>query len=335
MQGSISGVEIRGIESAVPANTVDNEELAKNLGDKRATKQVRLTGIRHRHVTTGGQTATDLATVAGERLLSKLEWNRDEIRVLIYVTQSGDLNRPGSAFLIQKRLGIGKQCLIFDINQGCAGYVIGLSVIGSLLSQNGGKGLLFVGESNAIEDNTDNHNAMLDGDAAAATALEYTGSEVELRFRHDGDGERAKLLFCRHDGRGRMDGNAVLLFGLSDVAAMIHEFLTEEDENEIDCFVLHQAQKMIVEGVVQEAGIPRDRVIQSCEEYGNTSSASIPLTLCVHQEKLQGKERLKVFMCGFGIGLSWGCVQTEIRSDAIGDVTLSDYIYDDRDEFKI
>ncbi len=334
MQGSIKGVDIKGIVSAVPKNRVDNLKILEGSTNKRAIKQMKLTGIRERRITLGDQSASDLASVAGEDLMKRLRWKPEEIRVIVYVTQSEDLQRPSSAFLIQKRLGIGNNCMVFDINQGCAGYVIGLSVVGSILSGCGGKGLLFVGESAAAVGGEDNHSALMEGDAAAATALEYTGSEKTLLYECYGDGRRANMIFGRNDGKSFMDGNGVLLFGLGDVARSVKSFLGQDEIGNVDYYVFHQAQKMIVDGVVQESGVPADKVLMCCEEFGNTSSASIPLTICTRLKETESKE-LRVFMCGFGIGLTWASIIADINRDVVYPLIETDFVYDDMGVFEI
>ena len=105
--------------------------------------------------------------------------------------------------------------------------------------------------------------------------------------------------------------------------------------DDVDYFVFHQAQKLIVDGIVQEAGIPAEKVLYSCENYGNTSSASVPLTLCSELGESQDDEKIKVLLCGYGIGLSWGILYTEIEKKCILPVIETDYVYNDRDQFNI
>lgn len=337
MQGKIENICIRGMISAVPRNEVCNKEYVDKIQDHRIQRQIKLTGIDKRRVTVGKQKASDLAAVAADELLERLHWDRNSIDILIFVTQSPDLSRPSSAFLIQERLGLGKQCLAYDINFGCAGYVTGLTTICSILQNTRGRGLLLVGESNAVEGDGADRNALLEGDAAAATALEFSQGVSQIDFVHYGDGSRANLLYKPFNKPGYMDGNAVLLFGLSDVADSIKKFMTDRDidSEEIDYYIFHQAQKMIVDGIVQETGIPENKVLMSCQNFGNTSSASIPLTLCSSLKKGQKKGKIKVLMCGYGIGLAWGIVLAEMEGDSIFPLIETDYAYDDREKFGI
>lgn len=335
MKGMYQNINIKGIVSAVPKNKVSNLDYIEKIESRRIKKQVLLTGIENRRVCVDGQTAADLAAVAGEKLLEHLNWDRDEIDVLIFVTQSPELSRPSTAFMIQKRLGIGKDCLVYDINLGCSGYIGGMETIAGILSATKGKGILLVGESHAIENGDINTSSLLVGDAASATALQYEESAAPILFRQYSDGTRAHYIYRPFEKPGYMDGNAVLLFGLNDVADSIKQFHQDNDltPDNVDYYVFHQAQKMIVDGVAKGAELPEEKVLLSCGEYGNTSSVSIPLTVCLHLNHMQRKGKVKLFLCGFGIGLSWGIIYAEVDTERILPLVESDYIYNDKEIF--
>ena len=338
MDGVISNIRISGIVTTVPKHVFDNEKYVNEINNRRMKKQVKLTGIRKRRVTKDGQDAADLATVAAEQVLKKIGWQPDEVDIMIFVTQSDYLQRPSSAFVIQHRLGLKKECMVFDINQGCAGYVVGLITVASLLRQVKGKALLLVGESNAVANDNVSGDDLLTGDAASATAIEYCEKVNNcIVYKNYCDGSRANLLYMNHQKRGFMDGNAILLFGLTDVATLVREFIQENciDEKNIDFYAFHQAQKMIVDGIAQEAQIDNEKVLYSSDDYGNTSSASIPLTLCKSKEDKDILGVQKILMCGYGIGLTWGVVYTEVDYDKIYPIIETDYIFDDRDKFNI
>ena len=217
---------------------------------------------------------------------------------------------------------------------GCAGFVGGLETITGLLNISKGRGLLLVGESIAAVGDETNHNAFLDGDAAAAIALEYEEGAPEIRFEHFSEGSKANLLYKPLDKDAFMDGNAVMYFALEDVANSCKEFISKNriDVNSIDYFVFHQAQKMIVDGIVNELGIPEEKVLISCDRYGNTSSASIPLTIVSEMNELEKGTR-KVFACGYGVGLSWGISVFDLYVEGLKPVIESDYYYDDYKKF--
>ncbi len=337
MKSVCKHIQISGIASAVPTTTEDNVKFVEEFGGRRDKKQIKLTGIKERRICQKGQTASDLGTLAAQKLIESLGWKREEINVLILVTQSSDIHRPATAFLIQERLGLSQECMIFDINHGCAGYVIGLSTIASILTTMRGKGLLIVGESTARKSDLAYPNTMLDGAAGSATALEYKEAARDLVFMHHGDGARANLLYTRNDGYSYMDGSAIMLFSLNEVAKSVKSFMKEEglSDEDVDYYVFHQAQKMIVEGIASVAGIPRNKVLLSCEKYGNTSSASIPLTICnsLGEDKVKGEK--KILICGFGIGLAWSVGYMTVKGETIFEVLESDYVYPDKEKLGV
>lgn len=331
MYGEYENIKIRGIASAVPARVVDNEECAEKLGSRRAKKQVMLTGIRNRHCVRKGQSASDLSCVSAEKLLQKLNWDRNEIRVIVNVTQSPDVHTPSTAMIIQKRLGIGQDCLAFDVNLGCTGYVSGLQIISALLQNTGGKGLLFAGDGQYSDmPEIPSTDSLLFGDGASATAIELEGGNP-MMYAQKTDGTRHNLLSVALDGTLTMDGNSVLLFSLNEVCQSIRECKEHFsiDEESIDYYILHQAQKLILEGIAKECNIDPGKVLTSYEEYGNTSTATLPITICNNVEEIQKKKHVKLYLCGFGVGLSWSSVVVEMDTDCILPIEVTDYSYND------
>lgn len=331
MYGRYDNIKIRGIASAVPSRVIDNVKCAENLGDRRAKKQVMLTGIRNRHCVDKGQSASDLSCVSAEKLLQKLGWDKNEIRVIINVTQSADLHTPSTAMVIQKRLGIGQDCLAFDVNLGCTGYVSGLQIISALLQNTGGKGLLLVGDGRYSDmPDVPTTDSLLFGDGASATAIELESGNPML-YAQKTDGTRHALLSASLDGTITMDGNAILLFSLNEVCQSIKDFRMHFDiaEESIDYYILHQAQKLILDGMARECDIDTSKVLTSYEEYGNTSTATLPITICHNIETIQTKKHVKLYLCGFGVGLAWSSVVLELDTDCILPIETTDYRYGD------
>lgn len=331
MFGEYRNIKICGISATAPKKFINNLELVDQIESKRAKRQVLLTGINKRHVCEKGQAASDMACVAAESLLKKLSWKRDEIRVLIFVTQTPDVSTPSTAMIIQKRLGIGIDCLAFDVNLGCTGYVSGLQIISGILSNVGGKGLLLVGDGSYYErNNTITTDSLLFGAGASATALEYVEGSMGFLYSQNTDGNRHGLITKSLSGNAYMDGNAVLLFSLGEVSQSIKDMKSKYmiDENDIDFYVLHQAQKLIIEGMANECGIDTKKMLISYDEFGNTSTATIPLTICHNAEMLKSKKTLNLFMCGFGVGLAWANVYIKLDTEAIMPLQLTDYCYE-------
>lgn len=331
MYGKYENIKIRGIASAVPEQVIDNVKCAEKLGNRRAKKQVMLTGIQHRHCVGKGQSASDLSCVSAEKLLQKLNWNRNEIRVIVNVTQSADLHTPSTAMVIQKRLGIGQDCLAFDVNLGCTGYVSGLQIIAALLQNTGGKGLLFVGDGRYAEmPEVPNTDSLLFGDGASATAIELEDGNP-MMYAQKTDGTRHNLLSVALDGTMTMDGNAVLLFSLNEVCQSIKEFKDHfgVSEDSIDYYILHQAQKLILDGIARECNIDSSKVMTSYEEFGNTSTATLPITICNNAEEIKKKKHVRLYLCGFGVGLAWSSVVLDLDTDCILPIEITGYCYND------
>lgn len=329
MFGQYSDICIRGIASAVPVNRVDNMELAGALGTKRIKRQVSLTGIHFRHICGESQSASGLACVAAEKLMKQLAWSKDEIRILVFVTQSPDVCTPSTAMIIQKRLNIGEDCLAFDVNLGCTGYVSGLQIVAALLNNTGGKGLLLVGDGQYYEPNeVIDSDILLFGDGASATAIE-TADQKSFYYFQKTDGKRHHLLTRSLNGEFYMDGNEILLFSLTEVAQSINDLRNhfQIKEQEIDYYVIHQAQKIILDGIANECNIAPEKILASYEEYGNTSTASLPLTICHNVDRLKEKTNVRLLLSGFGVGLAWADVYIEVDTKNILPVIFTDYHY--------
>lgn len=334
--GCIKNIKIAGIASAVPKNTIDNIAFAEQMGKKRNMRQIKLTGIKKRHICAKGQSASDFATYAADKLLNHLHWSREEIKILIFVTQQPDLSRPSTAMLIQKRLGLGTNCTCFDVNMGCSGFTVGLQIIASMLSVVGGKGLLLVGDGRYVDGDMHSTSDLLFGDGGAATAIEVENG-YNMVFNQKTDGYRVDTIMCRRNGGSQMDGNAVLMFSLNEVSDNIKNFRNQYGltEDQIDYYVFHQGQKIILQGIANECNILWEKVLNSYENYGNTSSASIPISICENLQILKEKKQVNLLLSGFGIGLSWGCVYLNIDTENILPIfEFSDY-YKDKDELNL
>ncbi len=331
MYGQYDNIKICGIAAAAPSQVIDNIACAEQLGSRRAKKQVLLTGIKHRHCMGKGQSAADLSSLCAEKLLTKLGWDRNDIRVIVNVTQSPDLHTPSTAMVIQKRLGIGADCIAFDVNLGCTGYVSGLQIVAALLQNTKGKGLLLVGDGRYTESvGEQTTDSLLFGDGASATAIELE-SNYPMYYAQKTDGSRHDLISVALDGTLTMDGNAVLLFSLNEVAQSVRECREHFDvaDDCIDYYIFHQAQKLILDGIARECDIDSRKVLTSYEEYGNTSTATLPVTICNNVEELQKKKTVKLYLCGYGVGLAWSSVIIDVNTDCIMPLEVSDFTYND------
>ena len=333
---SVSGVSVKGVAASVPKNREDNLELA-TLSDKAKREIVEQVGIRYRYVADDQTTAADLCIHATTNLLEELAWKSDEIELLVFVSQTPDHLVPGTATQIQDKLGLPTNCICLDINQGCAGYVYGLSVMAGMMRSFGLKrGLLLVGDTiTKMISKKDNSLRPVFSDAGTATAVEFDeSSDSEMVFRLGSKGAAFKSIYTdaggyrnpidedslkvkkvsegvsRQQNHLSMNGQAVFSFGLSTVASEISELLKSQGKSavDIDKIVLHQANQLLINSIVRKVGFDKTQAPSSLSDFGNTSCATIPVTLVsqLHNELKTSKQTM--LLCGFGVGLSWGNV---------------------------
>jgi 3-oxoacyl-[acyl-carrier-protein] synthase-3 len=335
---AVNGMRIRGIAAAVPAQKESNHDYDR-LTEQERNMFVKTTGVATRHIAPEGMTTSDLCLRAAEKLIAELGWNKDEIGLLIFVSQSPDYFLPATSIVLQGKLNLPKTTAAFDINLGCSGYVYGLSVIASLMATGGfKKALLLAGDiSSAGITPKDKSTWPLFGDAGTATAVEYDiSSKSVFNLQSDGTGYEAIIIpdgglrsplndqtfidtetepgVIRHRRNLWLNGLDVFNFSVREAPANVNNLLLEAGitSEQVDHFVFHQANKLMVETIRKKLKLPPEKVPYSLGEYGNTSSASIPLTI-VAQLQEQSKHPQSWIFSGFGVGLSWasGYVQTE------------------------
>lgn len=318
---SVEHVKISGISVTVPSKAESNLDL-DYLSDQEKQSLIKTTGIAERRIASDGLTAVDLSIHSAQKLLKSLNWNAEEIGLLVFVTQTPDHTIPGSSMYIQNQLGLPKTCITLDINQGCAGYVFGLSIIGAMMDNTGiDKGLLLVGDTLTKTIAKDDHSLIpIFSDAASCTALERMEGAEPMFFNLQSDGSGYDKIIVKNGGARvpnidgsfacnlYMNGQDIFNFGLKEVAPNIQILLDEYtiDKSEIDYFVMHQANWLLNETIRKKIGISEDRTLYSLKTYGNTSSASIPVSIADNACKLGFNRNLKILLAGFGVGLSWG-----------------------------
>lgn len=337
---TVPNVKLSGLAACVPHQVEDNQNFSLLSENERALF-IKTVGIRYRRVAAAGVTASDLCFAAAEKLLTDLNWNRQEIKVLVFVTQTPDYLIPNTSSILQEKLKLPKDCLAFDVNLGCSGYVYGLSIVGSLLqNMTGGKALLLVGDvSTKTISMQDKSTAPLFSDAGTATGLEYSlNHEFHLNLQTDGkefddimipDGgfrnpvsESSFELkeyeggILRSDMAMKLDGLKIFNFALREIEPNIHALLKEKgiDKAAIDYFVFHQANLLMLESVRKKLAVEPEKVPYSLYDYGNTSSATIPLTMVVKLREALISRKLNLLLSGFGVGLSWGSAYIETQN---------------------
>ncbi len=341
--GILKNVEIKGVACAVPDHIVNNEEYNKVFGEESVKKFINMTGVKTRHIAIDEQCTSDLCYVATTKLMEKLKWEPSSIDALILITQTPDYAVPASACVLQHRLGLNEDCIAFDVNLGCSAYVYGIWLAATMISTgNLQRVLLLVGDtSNYGINQNDSATAMIFGDGGSATALEWSeGKDMKFLLRTKGSGFKSIIVPAGHarsrskinteatDYELAMDGNAVFSFTITDVPRSIKSFMAQYniDMNDIDMYVFHQANLFILKHLAKKLNLPMEKVPVSIDKYGNTSGESIPVTLVDALGNEESGEPIKLLLCGFGIGLSLGCIYLEMdKSICLPMIYTNDY----------
>lgn len=325
-------VGISGISACVPTNISKNSELTDLIQSEEILKTINLIGIKEKRFVNDGVSPSDLCYEAAEKLLSDLKIDRSTIDVLIFMSQLPDYRIPATAPSLQHRLGLQNSTACFDMSLACSGYVYALSTAYAYASQpNIRKVLLLDGETfSKIVNPRDKVNMPLYGDAGTATLIEK--GDFGLSFfslNSDGAGVDAIKITAggakcptnnksisvleREDGNFRsdtdiyMDGMEVFNFTMKVVPKNIKEIIEFADEtlDNIDKFVFHQANKFMTDFFIKKLKIPPEKAPYSLDRFGNTSSASIPLTITTEMKNDLENSKKKILLSGFGAGLSW------------------------------
>lgn len=330
-------ISIEGIASAVPSKIENNKEASKILGERRCYKQIKLTGIQERRISPKYQRISDLCYVAARELLNNLKWDAKDIKLLILLTQHPDFRIPSTAFYIQKILNIEDNSMVFDVNMGCSAFNVGLQIVSSLLQQmpNGSKALCMQGDLayDVISEDInpdDVASMMLFGSGVSVIALEKKTKASEIYCQTYSLGDKYDAIIRPHNQNVRMDGTGVFNFSTNYVVEKLKQFMCHINVSDIDYYVFHQAQKLILDSIITELKIPTSKELRSLEKYGNTSGASIPISICSNKEILKNKTNINLLTCGFGVGLSCSMGYFSVNTKNILPIIITDYVYEDR-----
>ena len=333
---------IRAIKSFLPEGKLTNEQLAAEFGDWHAGQILSKTGVAVRGVAGANETASDLGVAAGERLFASGACAPEEVDFLLFCTQSPDYFTPTSACVMQDRLGLKTSCGAIDFNQGCSGYVYGLALAKSLIEAGTASKVLLITADTYTKfiNRRDRSIRTLFGDGAAATLVTSVKAESEmigpLVLGTDGRGANEIIvpaggLRCRpttetaiekEDNAGNwrsaqnlyMNGADVFSFALRTVPPAVEELLQKSGLtlDQVDFFILHQANKFILERLRGKMKIPPEKFWIDMENCGNTVSSTIPIALESALEQQRVKTGDRVALVGFGVGYSWGAAMIEI-----------------------
>lgn len=319
---------ILGMGHHVPPRVVTNDDLAvlMETTDEWITQR---TGIKQRHWIEGNVGASELGEVAARQALDEAGLTPADIDLILFATLSPDLNFPGSACLLQARLGLVGVASM-DIRNQCTGFLYGLKTADAFIRSGMAKNVLLVGgevHSTGLDVSTRGRDvAVLFGDGAGAAVIGPTDGPAHiLDTELHADGRFAEILMVEApasrmnprltaemmaEGRHfpKMDGKSVFKHAVERLPEVIHSILKRNGYTlaDVDILVPHQANLRINEMVARQLGFPTERVVNNIQKYGNTTAASIPMAL--HEAVLDGRVQKGqlVLLAGFGAGLTWG-----------------------------
>jgi 3-oxoacyl-[acyl-carrier-protein] synthase-3 len=345
---TFNNIGITGMAAAVPRKIINNYEFDLYFSREDIKEIIDKIGVKERRFADEKTCSSDLCCAAAEKLLSEMKINREEIDLLIFISQTPDYRMPATSLLLQDRLGLSTRTIAFDINLGCSAFLYGLTVIYSMMSGTGiRKALILDGETRSkVYSLKDRKTGFLFGDAGVAALIECNQGLGKSYFSLNSDGSRESLIkinaggyrkmsSCdtlkenvideygniRSEEQGYMNGADVFTFVIREVPKDFKNLLEFSGIgiSDIDFFVFHQANSYINGFLAKKLKIPGDRIPSTIEKFGNTSSVSIPLTI-VSELRDQFNAKKKLLLSGFGVGLTWGTALIDMEDCYISEI---------------
>ena len=334
----LPNVSLKGISACVPKTILENRNL-DIFKTEDFSKFLALTGVERKRIAGNDICTSDLCYYSAENLLKDLNWGKNDIDCIIFVSQTSDYVLPATSCLLQQRLGLKTEVVSIDISSGCSGWIYGLSIISAMLSSGTLKrGLLLVGDTILKACSREDKSTFpLFGDAGTATAIEFKKGDKGFRFHLASDGSGFNSIIIpdggyrncisdssfekkdyeqgirRDNTQLAMDGMNVFSFGMKRAPESVNLLMSHFNipHEKIDYFIFHQANKFLNEKIRKKLNLSEEKVPYTLKDFGNTSSASIPLTLLSKSKELE-HSRKEIIACGFGVGLSWGSVNLTV-----------------------
>jgi 3-oxoacyl-[acyl-carrier-protein] synthase-3 len=317
--------QILGTGSYAPSRVLTNSDLEKLVKTSDSWIVTR-TGIRERHIAAEGEATSDMAVEAARKALAMAATDPSDLDMIIVGTISPDMQMPSCAVLVQAKLGAAK-AFAFDVSAACAGSLYGLSIADKFIRTGEARRVLVIGAEllSRLVDWTDRNSCVLFGDAAGALVLGPTEDPARglLSAHLHSDGTAAGMLSIPGGGsrmppseeviakkldKVAMNGREIYKFAVRVLPEALLETLAAHQlkPGAIDHVISHQANIRIVESVVDRLGIPREKCWFNIDRYGNTSSASLPITLDEANRAGRFKPGDLIAMMAIGAGMAWG-----------------------------
>ena len=336
---TIKNVSLRGVTGTVPNNPVKSMELPV-FSQEDADTFDRTVGIRNRYIAPDFICASDLCQDAGERLLAALGWEKSSVDVLLFVSVTGDYKTPPTSAILQDRMGLSNACFVLDIPMGCCGCMYGITVAGNLLSAGTAKRALVLVGDTALRMGSmqDKSRVPLFGDCGTAMALEFDPSAEDIIVEMNTLGAGYKALMTPHGGYRHpitkesfevedfgngivrapkdalINGMDVFSFAISKPPISVKNMMDRLGlDKDIDFFLIHQANKLIVDRIVKKLKLDESKVPYNLQEFGNLGGASIPMLMATSIAEEISTRPLTLLCSSFGLGLTWGTMVLKTR----------------------
>lgn len=335
--------KITGILTVLPKNEVmfDDEAANYNFPVAKSLRLKKIMGYNKHRIVDEETCVSDLCVFGLEHLIELNQLKKDDIDALILVTQTPDHFIPPTSNIIQGRLGLKQDMICMDINQGCAGYLLGLIQAFMLLDQDSIKKVVLL-NADVLSRKTsskDRNSYPLVGDAASVTIVESGEQKVPIHCNIKMDGGRGDSLIIpagglrmpftsetsklEDTGDGnlrskedlRMDGTSVFNFVQTEVPPLVSDLLemSQVKKDDVDYFMFHQPNKFILEKLAASMEVPYEKMPNNIvTHFGNSSSATIPTTITFHLGEQLQETSYKLCLAGFGSGLTWSSMMIEI-----------------------
>ena len=342
-------VGITALAACVPSRVIDNYHYDLDIWpEEEVRKVVDKVGVVERRFVDEKTCASDLCLAAAEKLIADNNIDKSEIDLLVFLSQTPDYRMPATSILLQDRLGLPMSTMAFDIQLGCSGFINALSVVYSMMQNQGlHKALLLDGETRSkVYSRKDRREAFIFGDAGVAALIERDEKFGESYFSLNSDGSRGKLIMIpgggyrnmssvetlrekvvdeygniRCDEHGHMNGADVFNFVIVEVPKDIKRLMTAsgEDIQAMDYYVFHQANAFINNYIAKKMKLDKERIPWTIQKYGNTSSVSVPLTIVSElKNKMAGEKKL--MLSAFGVGMAWATAIVPFVDCKISDI---------------
>lgn len=320
---------IKAISTYFPKNILTNDAISAQFPEWNSEKILQKIGIEQRYIAQEDECASDMAAKAVLNLIEEHHLDKNAIDFLLLCTQTPDHILPTTACIVQEKAGLPTSCAALDINQGCSGYIYGLSLASSLIASGNFKNVILVTADTYTKyiHPKDKGNLSIFGDAATATLVSTEGAYCIGEPTLGTDGTGAENLIIRNGGTRSprnenpddldnfvdMKGGKIFNFIVKRTPEVVYNNLKTNnlDIKDIDLFVFHQANTHILNKVREEMEIPEEKFVIEMRYYGNTISSTIPIAFSEHLRKYPQKASEKIQFVGFGVGYSWGAICIE------------------------